>query len=142
MLPALAGANLIYGMGMLELGVTFSYAQLVIDDTIAKMVKRVVQGVDVTDDTLAVDLIKRIGGGSGKHYLTEKHTIDYMHSEQSRAGIFDRRMRQTWKIEAGGKDAAERAAEKAREILATHTPEPLDKDVRKRLRKIVESAEK
>ena len=45
LLPALAGANLIYGMGMLELGVTFSFAQLVIDNEIARMCKRVVQGV-------------------------------------------------------------------------------------------------
>ncbi len=133
---------MIYGMGMLELGVTFSYAQLVVDNDIAKMVKRVVRGVEVNDATLAVDLIKKVGGGSGKHYLTERHTIDYMHAEQSRAGIFDRRMRQTWEIEAGGKDCAQRAAEKAREILNEHKPEPLDADVKAQLRKIVESAEK
>ncbi|NIS68578.1 MAG: [trimethylamine--corrinoid protein] Co-methyltransferase, partial [Proteobacteria bacterium] len=56
LLPALAGANLIYGMGMLELGVTFSFGQLMIDNEIAGMVKRVVQGIRVADDTLAVEL--------------------------------------------------------------------------------------
>lgn len=133
---------MIYGMGMLELGVTFSYAQLIVDNEIAKMCKRVVRGVNVDDDTMAVDLIKKVGGGSGKHYLTEKHTLDYMKAEQSRASIFDRRMRQNWELEVGGKDCAERAAEKAREILNEYKPQPLDEDVKAQLRKIVESAEK
>jgi len=142
LLPALAGVNMIYGMGMLELGVTFSYAQLLIDAEIAKMVKRVVRGVDVNDDTLAVDLIKKVGGGSGKHYLTEKHTMAHMRVEQSRATLFDRRMRQVWEAETGGKDVAECAAEKAREILNEYKPEPLDKEVQQKLRKIIEDVEK
>lgn len=133
---------MIYGMGMLELGVTFSYAQLIVDNEIAKMCKRVVNGIDVTDDTMAVDLIRKVGGGTGKHYLTESHTLDYMKSEQSRVSVFDRRMRQNWELEVGGKDCAERAAEKAREILREYKPEPLDDDVKAQLRKIVESAEK
>lgn len=142
LLPALAGVNLIYGMGMLELGVTFSYAQLLIDNEIAEMVKRVVRGVEVNDETLAVDLIKRVGGGSGKHYLLEKHTMAYVKQEQSRANLFDRKMRQIWEEETGGKDAGERAAEKAREILNEYKPEPLDKEVQQQLRNIIEEAEK
>ena len=132
---------MLYGMGMLELGVTFSYAQLVIDNTISHMVKRAVKGVDVTDDTLAVDLIRKVGGGSGKHFLTERHTLDYMRTEQARAGIFDRRMRESWEMETGGKDAAVRANEKAKQIMNDHQPEPLDNGVKKELRRIVESAE-
>lgn len=127
---------------MLELGVTFSYAQLLIDAEIAKMVQRVVRGVEVNDETLAVDLIKRVGGGSGKHYLLEKHTMEHMKVEQSRATLFDRRMRQVWEMETGGKDVAERANEKAREILNEYKPEPLDKDVAQQLRKIIEDVEK
>ncbi|HBV85598.1 MAG TPA: hypothetical protein DEF42_02835 [Desulfosporosinus sp.] len=142
LLPALAGVNLIYGMGMLELGVTFSYAQLLIDNEIAEMVKRVVRGVEVNDETLAVDLIKRVGGGSGKHYLLEKHTMSYVKQEQSRANLFDRKMRQIWEGETGGKDAGERAAEKAREILNEYKPEPLDKEVQQQLRNIIEEVEK
>ncbi len=138
LLPALAGANLIYGLGMLELGVTFSFAQLVIDAEIARMVKRVVQGVDVNDATLAVDVIKDVG--PGKDFLIQKHTMDFMKSEQSRAKVFDRRMRNNWEAE-GGKDAAQVAAEKARQILNDHKPEPLPSDVKSQIRKIVESAE-
>lgn len=138
LLPALAGANLIYGMGMLELGVTFSFAQLVIDNEIAAMVKRVVQGVRVQDDTLAVELIKKVG--SGKDFLAQKHTRQYMGTEQSKVGLLDRRMRGAWQ-KRGGKDLAEMATDRAREILESHKVPELPAEVRSKLRSIVEEAE-
>ena len=138
LLPALAGANLIYGMGMLELGVTFSFAQLVIDNEIAGMVKRVVQGVDVSDATMAVELIKEVG--AGKDFLAKKHTRQYMGPEQSKVKLIDRRMRGAWE-KRGGKDLAEAAAERARDILDNHKPAPLPDEVLAKLRKIVEDAE-
>jgi trimethylamine--corrinoid protein Co-methyltransferase len=60
---------MIYGPGMLELGVTFDYAQLFIDNEIARMVNKVVEGIPVTDETLAVDLIKKVG--SSGQFITE-----------------------------------------------------------------------
>jgi len=60
LMAALAGTNLIYGLGMIESGVTFDYAQLVIDDEIARMVKQVVGGILVNDERLAVDDIARV----------------------------------------------------------------------------------
>jgi trimethylamine--corrinoid protein Co-methyltransferase len=141
LLPALAGANIIYGMGMLEMGMTFSFGQLVLDDAIARMVKRVVRGVDVTDYTLAVDEIKEVGGGQGKDFFTLDHTIDNMRTEQAVGGIFDRTPRMIWEVAVGGKDVGVRAAEIAREVLATHKPEPLEQSVKNELRRIVASAE-
>ncbi len=138
LLPALAGANAIYGMGMLELGVTFSFAQLIMDNEIASMCKRVVQGVPINDDTLAVEIIKKVG--AGKDFLAQRHTIKYMDSEQSKVKLIDRRMMGAWK-KRGGKDLAENAAEEARNILKTHKPEPLPKDVLSTLRSIVEEQE-
>jgi len=140
LLPALAGANMLYGMGMLELGVTFSFAQLIIDDEIANMVRRVVRGVDVTDTTLAVDVIREVGGGQGKHFLMEDHTLEYMKAEQQPANFFDRKARENW-VAAGSKDALARAQEKARHIFHTHKPEPLEASVLKELQRIVASAE-
>jgi trimethylamine--corrinoid protein Co-methyltransferase len=138
LLPALAGANLIYGMGMLELGVTFSWTQLVIDNEIASMVKRVVQGVKITDDLLAVEVIKKVG--AGKDFLAQKHTRQYMGSEQSKVKLIDRRMRGAW-TKRGGKDLAEAAGEEARHILKNHKPAPLPKEVLSKLRSIVEEQE-
>ncbi len=138
LLPALAGANLIYGMGMLELGVTFSFAQLLIDNEIAGMTKRVVQGIDVSDDTLAVEIIKKVG--SGKDFLAQKHTREYMDSEQSKVKLIDRRMRGAW-TKRGGKDLAEAAAEQARDVLDNHKVPELPPDVLSTLRSIVEETE-
>jgi trimethylamine--corrinoid protein Co-methyltransferase len=138
LLPALAGANLIYGMGMLELGVTFSWTQLLIDNEIADMVKRVVQGVKISDDLLAVEIIKKVG--AGKDFLAQKHTRQFMGSEQSKVKLIDRRMRGAW-TKRGGKDLAEAAGEEARHILENHKPAPLPKDVLSKLKSIVEERE-
>ncbi len=138
LLPALAGANIIYGMGMLELGVTFSYAQLLIDNEIARMCKRVAMGVPINDETLAVELIKEVG--AGKDFLAKKHTRQFMGQEQSKVKLIDRRMRGAWK-KRGGKDMAEVAADEARHILETHKPTPLPKEVLAKLRSIVEEQE-
>lgn len=138
MLPALAGANLIYGMGMLELGVTFSFAQLLIDDEIATMVKRVVQGITVNDDTMAVNTIKNVG--SGKDFLGQRHTRDFMAKEQSKPKLIDRRMRGAW-TGRGAKSMAERAAEKAIEVIENHKPTPLPEEVLKKFKEIIARAE-
>jgi len=137
-LPALAGANLIYGLGMLEMGMTLSLGQLVIDDEIAAMVKRVVSGVSVVDDVMGVDLIKKIGIGG--NFLTQKHSLDYLASEQAQSTIIDRRMRGAWE-KRGSKSLIQSANERVKELLETHKPLPLPEGVAEELRKIVKSAE-
>ena len=57
----LAGANIIYGAGMLELGMTFSYSQYVADDEIVRMLSRILRGIPSDDEHLAVDIIKEVG---------------------------------------------------------------------------------
>ena len=94
MLPALAGANVIYGLGMLELGITFDFAQLVIDNEIAEMIKHVVKGIDVNDYTMATNVIKEVG--VGKEFVTNMHTFDNFRKVQSSTTLFDRRMREGW----------------------------------------------
>ena len=125
-------------MGMLEMGVTWSHEQLVIDNDIVNMVKRAIQGIDVTDDTMAVDLVKR--AHEIKNFLHQKHTIQFMR-RQSRPKLIDRTTRGTWETK-GGKDLTQKAREEARRIIKTHKPEPLSDDVKKTLREIVESVEK
>ena len=137
LLPALAGANLIYGLGMIEMGMTFDFAQLVLDEEVAQMVKCAVNGIPVNDETLAVDVIKEIG--IGKDFLSHDSTYRHMRS-LSAPKIFDRAMREDWE-QAGRVDIYTKATEKAREILETHVPEPLADDVRKEIRLIVEKAE-
>ena len=73
MCAAMAGANLIYGAGMLDSGLIFSYAQLVIDNDIFKMIRKVMQGMHVDDENLAVDIIKSVGPGGD--FLMQDHTM-------------------------------------------------------------------
>jgi trimethylamine--corrinoid protein Co-methyltransferase len=136
-LPALAGANLIYGLGMIEMGMTIDYGQLVMDNEFAKMIKYTLQGIPVNDETLAVDVMHDVGPGND--FLGHDHTFKHM-QEQSQPELIDRRMREDWQA-GGSTDLHQRATEKARQILETHQPEPLPDDVLAKMRAIVEEAE-
>ncbi len=123
---------------MLEMGMTFSFAQLVMDNEFARMIKHVVRGIPVNDETLAVDVIREIG--PFKDFLSHDSTLRHMRSVQSQPRLIDRTMREDWE-KSGRKNITERAAEEARHILETHKPDPLPDDVLSTLRSIVEEAE-
>jgi trimethylamine--corrinoid protein Co-methyltransferase len=133
----LAGANLIYGLGMIEMGMTIDYGQMVMDNEFARMIKYLVQGIPVNDETLAVDVIKEIG--VGKDFLSHESTYKHMRA-QSQPKLIDRRMREDWQA-AGGTDIYQRALEEARYILENHKPDPLPDAVLSTIRSIVEEAE-
>ena len=129
---------MIYGPGMLEMGMTFSFGQLVIDDEIAAMVKRVISGIDFEDTLMGVDLIKEIGIGG--HFLSERHTLEHLRSEQVQSTVIDRRVREEW-VDLGSKSIIQSANEKAAELIRSHKPDPLPEDMAKELKRIVKSAE-
>jgi trimethylamine--corrinoid protein Co-methyltransferase len=99
LLPALAGANVIYGLGNTETGVTMDYGQMVMDNEFAEMVKFTLQGIAVNDETLAVDVIHEIG--HSKDFLSHGHTMAHMRTAQTHPRLIDRRMRDDWEA-AGG----------------------------------------
>ena len=122
---------------MIEMGMTIDYGQMVMDNEFARMIKQVVQGIAVNDETLAVDVIHEIG--VGKNFLSHNHTFKHMRS-QSQPKLIDRRTREDW--EAGGRtDIYQRALEEARYILENHKPEPLPENVLTTIRSIVEESE-
>jgi trimethylamine--corrinoid protein Co-methyltransferase len=125
---ALAGANFIHhAAGMLEDMSTIAYEQFVIDNDLLGMAMRAVRGIEVSDETLALDAIDRVGPGG--HYLVDEHTLRYMRTEHYYpSAVFDRQGREMWE-EAGATDAWTRAKEIARRILAEHRPELLDPQV-------------
>ena len=138
LMPALAGANLIYGLGMIESGMTFDFGQLVMDDEFAAMIKLCVGGIPVSDETLAIDVIDEVGPFGD--FLSHDHTMAHMR-EQSQPGLIDRRVREEWKA-SGSSTLHERALEKARQILATHVPDPLPDGVADQLKAIICDAER
>ena len=133
----MAGANLIYGLGMIEMGMTIDFGQLVMDNEFARMIKFILKGIPVDDQMLAADVIHEIG--VGKDFLSHDSTFNHMRS-QSEPKLIDRRMREDWEA-SGSTDIYQRALEEARHILETHKPEPLPDDVLASIRSIVEGAE-
>lgn len=135
---ALNKANMIFG-GFLEANNMISCEQLVIFDEATGIVSRLVKGIEVNDDTLAVDVINKVGPGG--HYLTQEHTIRYLRKEIFIPNISsDRTTCDVWK-KAGAKDAWQRAKAKAKEILVTHKPKPLPEDIEEEITKIAAEAE-
>ncbi len=137
LLTALAGANLIYGAGMLDTAMTFDYGQLVLDAEIAGLIKYTVAGVPVDDDTLSLDVINDVG--PFHDFLSHADTLRHMRI-QSQPVLIDRRVREEWSAD-GSTDIAERATARAREILATHVPTPLPEGAAEEMQSIIRETE-
>ena len=124
---------------MVESGMTYSPAQLVIDNEIYSMIKRVMQGIAVNDTTIDLDTIHKVGPGGS--YLTTKTTVKNMRGLNSTGDIIDRCNRESW-LAAGGLDMAEKARQRAQKILSEHKPSaPLSDETKAVLRSMVDEAE-
>lgn len=132
-LAALAGSNFIHhAAGMLENMNMVAVEQFVIDNDILGMAMRVLRGIQIDDETLALDVIDQVGPGG--HFLMSEHTIRHMRSEfYYPSAVVDRQGWERWQQD-GGRSARERAREIARDILAHHQPAPLDPPVEKWIR--------
>lgn len=138
LVSAMAGVNLILGVGMLEGGLTYDYAQILMDCEMIRMVRRITRGIVVNDETLAVDVIKQVGAAG--EFISHEHTYRHFKTEHSQSKLTDRTMRDTW-LANGGKDMTERAYEEARYILNNYKPEPLPSGVESKIRDIIAEAE-
>jgi trimethylamine--corrinoid protein Co-methyltransferase len=138
-LSALAGANLIFGAGVLEQGLTFDYAKLVMDAEMARMLQATISGIAVNDDTLAIDVIHEVGPGGA--FITHDHSFRSMRN-QSQSKLFDRRVRSEWLDLTGGEALRDRAYQSALEILRNHQPPPLPESAEATMREIVAEFEK
>jgi trimethylamine:corrinoid methyltransferase-like protein len=132
LLVAMSGANFIHdAAGLMEFDLTASYEKVVIDNEILARTHRVLRGIEVTDETIALDLMLEVGPGND--YLGQEHTVTHMRSEFAPYLISDRERRERWASE-GAKDTYLRAKEAARKILSEHRPLPVDPAVVEALR--------
>ncbi len=138
-MSALSGANLIHDVGYIEHGNTASLENLVISDELIGYARRIVRGIEVNDDTLATDIIDKVGPAG--NFLGEEHTIKYFKTETWYPELFRRDIYDNW-VMGGKKTLTQRANEKVKDILENYEPEPLPKDVQKKLKEIIERAEK
>ena len=138
LIPSLAGSTYIYGAGTIDSGMTFSTTAMVLDAEVARNVIRVLQGIEVNPNTLALDVIKKVGPRS--NFLAQKHTVKNWRSQQAESELFDRTPGDLWE-EQGRKTALDRAREKAIYLAENHKPRPLAPEVLKGIEDILRQAE-
>jgi trimethylamine---corrinoid protein Co-methyltransferase len=122
----MAGASLFNMGGLLGGLMAFDFAKAVLDNEIALMLKRIEQGMEFSEENLALDLIKEIGPGGT--YLDKKHTRDRMRTTGLMPKIANRDLRSTWE-KNGALDAHTRALKEAERILSKHNPAVLPADI-------------
>ena len=138
-LPALAGAHIINGAGVLESILSVSMEQLLIDNEMFGMMLRMLRGIDVDEGTLARDIIHKVGPGG--NYLADRHTRDYFKGEHFLPELFDRRTRNAWE-RAGSKNVVAASREAVSRILVEHHVASLDQDVTVQMDAVLDDARK
>lgn len=113
----LARCNLNHDVGYIEYGSTSSMEMLVVADEIIREVRYLMDGVEVSERTLAREAIHRALPGGG--FLADDHTLKNWKWAQWRPSLIDRRRYDNWVAE-GSKDMTARANERVRKILAGH----------------------
>ena len=139
LLPALAGINMIFYPGTMDHALTVSLESLVIDHEICGMIDRLLRGVHVTDETIGLEVIEKVGPGG--HFLNQKHTLRHLQQEHFLTKLSDRDSHDAWN-EKGRPDIRERAKAQVKKILSDHRPPPLDEALEKELHAVANEVEK
>ena len=137
--PLLAGADLMCGVGLLEDSATLYMEQIVIDDEIVGAIARLIRGEWADEDTLALDVIEKVG--PGKNFLAQRHTLQHLKTDHFMPNLIDRRSFDAWSAD-GSKTLVGRARERTKWILENHHVPPLEDRVQKGLNAVMERARK
>lgn len=113
----LAGLNLIHDVGYIDNGMACSTAQLVLGNESIGMAKRFIRGIEVNSETLALEVIEKVGPGG--HYLDQDHTYNHFKSESWMPDLMVRSAYDEWHRQ-GAKDMADRIQEKLQDIVQNH----------------------
>lgn len=138
LMSAMSGANLIHDVGYLGQGLIGNPAAIVMCDELISYVRRLVRGFEISEKTIPMDLIRKVGPGG--NYLVEDHTLEHHRQEFWLPKFFNRNSPDTW-TQNGGKTYGEMVTEKTIQILKTHKAEPLPEEVSRRIEKITDRAE-
>jgi trimethylamine--corrinoid protein Co-methyltransferase len=130
-------SDMLLGCGFLHGSRIWSYAEMMMDCEIFSIIHKMMQGIEVNEETLALETIANVGPGG--HFLAQKHTKKHMR-ELFVPQFMDRRPYSEW--EAKKDDARDWAVAKARKILAEHQPDPLDPQISAEMDRIIKSVEK
>lgn len=139
MAAGLSGANLIHDVGFLDSALIGSHEMVVLSDEVISMVKHFLGGVRVSDETLALEVVKEVGPGG--NFMTHEHTARNFRNELWFPKLMTREKYDSWHS-AGSKTLGERVRERVADILATHQVQPLPKEVNEGIDKILAGADK
>jgi trimethylamine--corrinoid protein Co-methyltransferase len=117
----------------------FSAEDLVLQNEISGIVMRAGRAFNVDDETLAYDLIKKVGIGG--NFLAEKHTRMHIKTDFWYPLLSDRESYETW-ASKGSKDFKTKAMERAKKLITEHKPPQLDPDVNRKIDEIINKAKK
>ena len=130
-------SDMLLGCGFLHGSRIWSYAEMMMDCEIFSIIEKMMHGIEVNAETLALDAVAAVGPGG--HYLAQKHTRNHMR-EIFMPQFLDRRPYTQWEDKKD--DARDWAVNKARKILKEHQPDPLDEKISKEFERILKSVEK
>jgi len=132
LLVGMSGANYIHdAAGLFDEDLSVSYDKLVMDNEILGMCERVLRGIEVSDETMAIDLIEKVGPGG--NFLGEVHTVMHMQDEFFEPSLADREHYGKWNS-TGQSDMKIRARKKVEEIIASHNPCYINPDIERQIR--------
>ena len=129
-------SDMLLGAGLLHGSRIWSYEQMLMDCEIFDLVEKMMRGITVDSETLAFETIQSVGPGG--NFLGQKHTTKHMRKRWV-PQFMDRRTYETWEVKQDG--ARDWARAKAKEILSSHEPEPLDPKLSQELHQIIASVE-
>jgi len=135
-LAAVAGVEVIHDAvsGILASGTVVSYEQMILDDELCSIIRRYLRGIEVSDETLALNLIEDIGPGGS--FISSMHTVKHLRQELCLSRLWSRGE----DSQQGEREMLEKAAARVQEILSTHQPVPVSAHQAEKMRTIWESA--
>lgn len=135
---ALTGGDLCHDVGYTESGMTGSILQTAMMDEAIGYERRITRGIEVNEDTLATEVIHRVGPNG--HYLYDKHTRRHFKTEYWYPNLCDRRSFEEWE-KKGRTTMRDRVIARVQDIVATHQPSPIKPETEKVIKQVLEAAE-
>jgi trimethylamine---corrinoid protein Co-methyltransferase len=131
-----SGANLVHDAGYMESGLTLSYEMIVLTDELISMTEHVMKGIEISDDTLMLDELHRVGPGG--HFLDTKQTLKRFRDFWF-PGLLDRKRWEQW-VATGAMTMGQRLNARVKEILREYRPKPLAQAKKQKIQEILEAA--
>ncbi|MCF8068180.1 MAG: trimethylamine methyltransferase family protein [Desulfobacterales bacterium] len=129
-----SGADEAYFLGNVEASMTYSFHALLYCHELAGFIRRMERGIEINEDTMAMDVLKKVGLKSD--YLAERHTVQHCRTELWLPRYFKMLNVEEWE-QKGKKDLFDLIDEDLRKILAEHQPNPLPEETRQRIDEVL-----